>query len=86
VSRAYQTPPLRASRGFLCSCCAEKYCNNDCLRPRRQSPHTNVDQWVQTPRYSYDWLGNTQTSEDDAGGFYDRPLGIIADCATKQSN
>jgi RHS repeat-associated protein len=52
-------------------------------RRTRPSPHTNFAQRVRTQRYNYDWLGNTQTSEDDVGGFYDRSLGTITNNAAK---
>lgn len=47
--------------------------------PRRATPGTHVS-FASRPlfqKFSYDWLGNTQTSDDDAHGFYDRSLGTI---------
>jgi RHS repeat-associated protein len=47
--------------------------------PRRSKPGTHVT-FTSRPLYqtfNYDWLGNTQASDDDAHGFYDRSLGTI---------
>jgi RHS repeat-associated protein len=47
--------------------------------PRRPAPAAHVA-FASRPLYqtfSYDWLGNTQSSDDDAHGFYDRSLGTI---------
>jgi RHS repeat-associated protein len=47
--------------------------------PRRAQPGAHVS-FASRPLYqtfSYDWLGNTQSSDDDAHGFYDRSLGTI---------
>ncbi len=48
--------------------------------PRRAkpSPHVEFDKRVLSQTYSYDWLGNTSQSDDDAHGFYDRSLGTIS--------
>ena len=40
-------------------------------------PHVAFANRVLTERFSYDWLGNTSSSDDDAHGFYDRSLGTI---------
>ena len=47
--------------------------------PRRAMPGTHVA-FASRPlfqTFSYDWLGNTRTSDDDSHGFYDRSLGGI---------
>jgi RHS repeat-associated protein len=48
--------------------------------PRRAkpSPHVSFDKRVLSQTWKYDWLGNTETTGDDANGFYDRSLGSIA--------
>jgi len=47
--------------------------------PRRAqpAPHVAFDSRPLYQTFSYDWLGNTQSSDDDAHGFYDRSLGVI---------
>jgi RHS repeat-associated protein len=40
-------------------------------------PHVAFDSRPLYQTFNYDWLGNTQTSDDDAHGFYDRSLGTI---------
>jgi RHS repeat-associated protein len=47
--------------------------------PRRVVPgaHVAFDSRPLYQTFSYDWLGNTQSSDDDAHGFYDRSLGTI---------
>jgi len=47
--------------------------------PRRAqpAPHVAFDSRPVYQTFGYDWLGNTQTSDDDAHGFYDRSLGAI---------
>jgi RHS repeat-associated protein len=49
------------------------------IDPRRSkpSPHVSFDRRVQRQNFTYDWLGNTSTGDDDAHGFYDRSLGTI---------
>jgi RHS repeat-associated protein len=32
---------------------------------------------IQGQSFAYDWLGNTTATSDDAGGFYDRSIGVI---------
>ncbi len=51
----------------------------DLQDPRRAkpSPQTSFEKRVLWQSYGYDWLGNTDKSEDDAHGFYDRSLGTI---------
>ncbi|MEO8905254.1 MAG: toxin TcdB middle/N-terminal domain-containing protein [Polyangiaceae bacterium] len=46
---------------------------------RRAAPGTHVafDSRPLYQTFGYDWLGNTQSSDDDAHGFYDRSLGTI---------
>lgn len=41
------------------------------------SPHVAFDRRVLWQGFTYDWLGNTITTADDANGFYDRSLGTI---------
>jgi RHS repeat-associated protein len=41
------------------------------------SPHVTFPKRIGQQTYSYDWLGNTASSGDDANGFYDRSLGKI---------
>ena len=41
------------------------------------SPHVSFDKRVLEQDIAYDWLGNTETTDDDAHGFYDRSLGTI---------
>ena len=47
--------------------------------PRRAVPaaHVAFDSRALYQTFGYDWLGNTQSSDDDAHGFYDRSLGTI---------
>src|SRR6185369_3243157 len=47
--------------------------------PRRAqpAPHVAFDARSLYQTFGYDWLGNTQSSDDDAHGFYDRSLGAI---------
>jgi RHS repeat-associated protein len=47
--------------------------------PRRgkPSPHLGFATRPLWQTYSYDWLGNTTQTDDDAKGFYDRSLGTI---------
>ena len=47
--------------------------------PRRAVPgaHVAFDSRPLYQTFSYDWLGNAQSSDDDAHGFYDRSLGTI---------
>jgi RHS repeat-associated protein len=47
--------------------------------PRRAKPSPQVafDQRILWQAYQFDWLGNTQKTDDDAKGFYDRSLGSI---------
>jgi RHS repeat-associated protein len=47
--------------------------------PRRATPSPQVSftKRVLNQSLSYDWLGNTTLTDDDAHGFYDRSLGII---------
>jgi len=49
------------------------------LDPRRAlpSPHVDFDKRILRQTYDYDWLGNTDKTTDDAGGFYDRSLGTV---------
>jgi RHS repeat-associated protein len=52
--------------------------------PRRAqpAPHVAFDSRPLYQTFGYDWLGNTQTSDDDAHGFYDRSLGAITNDTT----
>jgi RHS repeat-associated protein len=43
----------------------------------KPSPHVAFDSRVLSQSFAYDWLGNTSTTTDDAGGFYDRSLGAV---------
>jgi RHS repeat-associated protein len=47
--------------------------------PRRAppSPHVSFPKRLLRQTFAYDWLGNTSKTTDDAGGFYDRSLGIV---------
>ncbi|MFO0570865.1 MAG: toxin TcdB middle/N-terminal domain-containing protein, partial [Polyangiaceae bacterium] len=47
--------------------------------PRRAlpSPHVSFAKRLLSQSFSYDWLGNTSATDDDADGFYDRSLGTI---------
>jgi RHS repeat-associated protein len=51
-------------------------------RRAKPSPHVAFDKRVLSQTYSYDWLGNTSASDDDAHGFYDRSLGTIGNGPT----
>ena len=46
-------------------------------RRGKPSPHVQFDNRVLQQTYQYDWLGNTKSTDDDAGGFYDRSLGTV---------
>jgi len=50
----------------------------DPSRPQ-PSPHADFtgEERVQWQTYQYDWLGNTQNTEDDLHAFYDRSLGEV---------
>ncbi len=50
-------------------------------RRAKPSPHVAFDKRVLSQTYSYDWLGNTSQTDDDAHGFYDRSLGTIGNGA-----
>jgi len=53
---------------------------NHLLDPRRAQPSPHVqfdDSRPEQQMFSYDWLGNTSTTGDDVGGFYDRSLGTL---------
>jgi RHS repeat-associated protein len=47
--------------------------------PRRAhpSPHVDFDKRILAEKVSYDWLGNTTQTTDDAAAFFDRSLGHI---------
>ena len=47
--------------------------------PRRAtpSPHTGFSNRSEWQSFTYDWLGNTSHTDDDAHGFYDRSLGSV---------
>ncbi len=47
--------------------------------PRRAQPGTHVafDARPLFQTFTYDWLGNTQSTDDDTHGFYDRSLGTV---------
>jgi RHS repeat-associated protein len=47
--------------------------------PRRATPSPQVSFPGRTTwqTFQYDWLGNSSRSDDNAGGFYDRSLGLI---------
>jgi RHS repeat-associated protein len=57
---------------------AEASQTNGDPRRARPSPRVSFDRRVQQQTFSYDWLGNTNSTDDDAHAFYDRSLGIIA--------
>ncbi|GMV19447.1 MAG: hypothetical protein AMXMBFR56_76710 [Polyangiaceae bacterium] len=59
---------------------AENSGQTDLQDPRRAkpSPHVDFAKRLQWQTFSYDWLGNTSKTDDDAHGFYDRSLGPIA--------
>ncbi len=46
-------------------------------RRAQPAPHVAFESRPIFQTFSYDWLGNTQTSDDDAHGFFDRSLGSI---------
>src|SRR5439155_5994223 len=46
-------------------------------RRAKPSPHVGFDKRVRWQTYVYDCAGNTQTTSDDALGFYDRSIGAI---------
>ena len=46
-------------------------------RRNMPSPYVSFQKRVLEQDISYDWLGNTSTTDDDAHGFYDRSLGTI---------
>jgi RHS repeat-associated protein len=46
-------------------------------RRAQPAPHVAFDSRLLYQTFKYDWLGNTQASDDDAHGFYDRSLGTI---------
>jgi RHS repeat-associated protein len=46
-------------------------------RLAQPSPHVSFAKRVGQQTYTYDWLGNSVSSGDDANGFYDRSLGAI---------
>lgn len=56
--------------------------------PRRAkpSPHISFDKRLLEQTFSYDWLGNTSSTDDDAHGFYDRSLGTITNGPLTGSN
>ncbi|HWL86721.1 MAG TPA: hypothetical protein VNO21_13015, partial [Polyangiaceae bacterium] len=47
--------------------------------PRRAAPtpHLSFSKRVLSQTFQYDWLGNTTSTADDSGGFYERSLGTI---------
>ena len=51
--------------------------NNDDPRRARPSPHVSFTQRILRQTFQYDWLGNSEKTGDDAGGFYDRSLGTV---------
>ena len=55
----------------------------DPLRPR-PSPHVQFDKRMLEQSFSYDWLGNTTATDDDAHGFYDRSLGAVTNDSDKR--
>jgi RHS repeat-associated protein len=46
-------------------------------RLAQPSPHVSFTNRVQSQSFTYDWLGNTTQTTDDAGGFYERSLGGV---------
>jgi hypothetical protein len=48
----------------------------------RPSPQVKFDKRIQQQTFSYDWLGNTEKTGDDADGFWDRSLGGITNDRT----
>ncbi|MBK8997997.1 MAG: RHS repeat-associated core domain-containing protein [Myxococcales bacterium] len=64
---------------------AENGGQTDLQDPRRAkpSPHVDFAKRLQWQTFSYDWLGNTSKTDDDAHGFYDRSLGPITNDASK---
>jgi RHS repeat-associated protein len=49
------------------------------IDPKRAKPvpHQSFDQRMQRQTFTYDWLGNTTSTDDDTHAFYDRSLGKI---------
>jgi len=45
------------------------------------SPHVSFAARMTSQAFAFDWLGNTTSTGDDAGGFYDRSLGTITNGA-----
>jgi RHS repeat-associated protein len=56
------------------------------LDPRRAlpSPHVEFSKRILRQSYDFDWLGNTDKTTDDAGGFYDRSLGTVTNDTAAQ--
>ena len=53
--------------------------------PRRAqpAPHQDFEKRILRQTFRYDWLGNSDHTDDDAHGFYDRSLGDITNSASK---
>jgi RHS repeat-associated protein len=47
------------------------------VRHAQPAPHVAFDSRPLYQTFNYDWLGNSQASDDDAHGFYDRSMGTI---------
>ncbi|HKQ70887.1 MAG TPA: toxin TcdB middle/N-terminal domain-containing protein, partial [Polyangiaceae bacterium] len=54
----------------------------DANRKPRPAPRVNFSNRVLRQQYQYDWLGNVARTDDDAAGFYDRSLGVVANGAS----
>jgi len=50
---------------------------DDDPRRAKPSPHIAFQKRALRQSFQYDWLGNTEVTDDDAHGFYDRSLGTI---------
>ncbi len=46
-------------------------------RRAQPTPHVDFANRILWQSFKYDWLGNTEKTDDDARGFYDRSLGAI---------
>src|SRR5690606_27273768 len=62
-----------------------EYENDGGSDPRRANPapHQSFDKRILRQTFRYDWLGNTDVTDDEAHGFYDRSLGTITNSASK---
>src|SRR5690606_31541107 len=61
------------------------YENSGGSDPRRAAPapHVEFEKRILQQTFRYDWLGNSDRTDDDAHGFYDRSLGTITNGSDK---